>query len=115
MEIQYYGANCVRISTKRADIVVDDNLTEVGLKTVTKETDTLLYTEVDEDKTKLKAKLRIDQPGEYEIGDTSVVGIPTRSYKDSEGTLNGTIFKFENEDIKVAVIGNSNADLTDSQ
>lgn len=114
MEIQYYGSNCIRITTKKSSVVIDDNLSDLGIK-VAKDGDTVLSTSVNEDKPKVKAKLNIDQPGEYEVSDISVLGIPTKSYKDDEGTLNGTIFKLEGDDVKIAVIGNSNADLTDSQ
>ena len=36
MEIEFYGANCFRISTKKTALVVDDNLVELGAKSVTK-------------------------------------------------------------------------------
>lgn len=114
MDIQYNGANCVRITTKKANIVVDDTLSDLGLKPAAKDTDTILYTAVDE-KPPVKAKLNINQPGEYEVADTSIIGIPARQYKDEDKVPKGTIFKLENEDVKVAIIGNSSPDLTDAQ
>ena len=39
MELSYFGANCLRITTKKAQIVIDDNLNKVGLKSITKPTD----------------------------------------------------------------------------
>jgi hypothetical protein len=36
MELQFYGANCIRLTTKKASIVIDDNLVDLGLKSVTK-------------------------------------------------------------------------------
>lgn len=115
MDIQYFGANCLKITTKKANIVIDDNLSEVGSKAVSKETDTVLTTTVQDEKPQPKAKLNINQPGEYEVADTSIVGIPTRVYKDDDKAPKGTIFKLENEDVKVAVIGNSSPDLSDAQ
>lgn len=115
MEIQYYGANCIRVTTKKANLLIDDNLAELGSKSVIKDNDTVLYTFISDSERLSKAKLLIDQPGEYEIGDTSVIGVPTRAYADETGTLNGTIFKLEDEDVKVAIIGNSYADISDSQ
>jgi L-ascorbate metabolism protein UlaG (beta-lactamase superfamily) len=44
VELSYYGANCLRITTKKAQVVVDDNLQKLGLKTVTKPTDISLKT-----------------------------------------------------------------------
>jgi L-ascorbate metabolism protein UlaG (beta-lactamase superfamily) len=44
MELQYYGGDCLRITTKKAQIVIDDNLDKLGLKSVTKPTDISLHT-----------------------------------------------------------------------
>ena len=44
MELQFFGANTVHIATKKATIVVDDNLEELKLKTVTKPQDIQLRT-----------------------------------------------------------------------
>lgn len=115
MEIQFYGANCVRITTKKASVLVDD-ITDQGSKSLIKDDDTVLFTRVVGDrKTDKNVKLLVDQPGEYEISDTSVIGVPARGNKDEKGTLNNTIFKIENEEINVAVIGNAFAELTDAQ
>lgn len=115
MDIQYYGANCVKFTTKKASIVVDDNLKELGLKTVVKDDDIVLSTIVDHENTNPKAKLYINQAGEYELSDVSIVGIPTKAYGDEKDTYNNTIFKLEGDDVKVVLIGNSSPDLTDSQ
>jgi hypothetical protein len=44
VELSYYGANCVRLAAKKAQIVVDDNLSKLGLKDMTKPTDISLRT-----------------------------------------------------------------------
>jgi L-ascorbate metabolism protein UlaG (beta-lactamase superfamily) len=44
VEFSYFGANCLRITTKKAQVVVDDNLQKLGLKTITKPTDISLKT-----------------------------------------------------------------------
>ena len=44
MEIEFFGANCFRIKTKNASIVIDDNLEALGSKTITKDSDVAIFT-----------------------------------------------------------------------
>ncbi|HEX5447841.1 MAG TPA: hypothetical protein VFW90_01415, partial [Candidatus Saccharimonadales bacterium] len=84
MELTFYGANCLRLSAKKAQIVVDDNLAELGLKTVTKPADISLRT----NKTLPEhqdAVFKADLPGEYEISGIVIHGIATRGHMDEEG------------------------------
>ena len=50
MDIQYYGANCVRITNKKVSIVIDDNLVRNGLKSVTQKDDIAFFTELGHEK-----------------------------------------------------------------
>jgi L-ascorbate metabolism protein UlaG (beta-lactamase superfamily) len=109
MEIQFFGANCVRVSTKKASIVVDD--TE---GTVTKSGDIALFTAA-HGTPKALTKIIIDQPGEYEVSDTSIQGIAARAHMDEERAHTATMFKIVGEDIKVAVVGHIFAELSDAQ
>jgi L-ascorbate metabolism protein UlaG (beta-lactamase superfamily) len=113
MELQYYGANCLRITTKKANIIIDGS--SVGGKSMIKNGDTVLFTDKGEKNITTDVKLVIDMPGEYEVADTSIVGVPARSYKAETGTFDNTIFKIECEDIRLAFIGNVHPTLTDSQ
>lgn len=113
MEIQYYGANCVRIVTKKASIIFDDNLAELGLKSVTKPGDIALFTGK-HGQPAADVKLVIDQPGEYEVSDISIQGIGAQAHLDESG-LNATMFKLISEDIRLAVVGHIHPDLTDEQ
>lgn len=114
MEVQYFGANCIRLATKKAVIVVDDNLAELGQKTITKSGDIALFTGPHGVPT-AEVKLLFDQPGEYEVSDISVQGIPTRSHIDEEGKHSATMFKLAGEDIRIAVLGHVYPDLNDEQ
>jgi L-ascorbate metabolism protein UlaG (beta-lactamase superfamily) len=114
MEIQYFGQNCIRITTKKANIIIDD-LFDDDKKSLIKEGDTVLFTEFKERKLPVKAKLVIDIPGEYEIADTAIVGIPAFGHNSDDKLYNNTIYKIENEDIKLAVIGNVAKELTNTQ
>ena len=113
MEIQYFGANCVRLSTKKASIVIDDNLSEVGLKSITKSDEIALYTRPESRES--GAKHTIDQPGEYEVSDTSIQGISVKAHSEGEETPKSTIFKIIAEDIRVVALGHISPELDDNQ
>jgi L-ascorbate metabolism protein UlaG (beta-lactamase superfamily) len=113
MELTYYGANCVRIVTKKAAITIDDNLAELGLKSVTKPGDIALFTGKHEAPT-VDVKLVIDQPGEYEVSDTSIQGVGARAHLDESG-FNATIFKLIGDDIRLVVLGHVYPELSDAQ
>ena len=114
MEIQYYGANCVRLSSKKANIVVDDNLASLGHKSITKPGDIVLMTNK-MDKPKADTKIVIDIPGEYEVSNTSIHGIPARAHMDEEGKHSATMFKIIADDLRVVVIGHVYPELSDNQ
>ncbi len=114
MELQFYGANCVRIVTKKATIVIDDNLSGLGLKPVVKPGDMLLST-VKANTTATEAKLVVDEPGEYEALNVALQGVAARAHMDEEGTLNATMFRIDTEDIRIAIVGHIYPDLTEEQ
>lgn len=113
MEFQYYGANCVRLVTKKATITIDDNLAAVGLKAITKPNDIALLTTTQI--TPTVARMTIDQPGEYEVSDTSIKGISARAHMDEPGKKTATMYQVIGEDIRVAVVGHVYPDLTNDQ
>ncbi|HMS23399.1 MAG TPA: MBL fold metallo-hydrolase [Candidatus Saccharibacteria bacterium] len=117
MELQFFGANCVRISTKKANTVIDDNLASLGLKTVTRPGDIALFThESILGSKKLKdPKLVIQIPGEYEASAVSIRAISARSHMDEEGQESAVIYKIINSGINVAVVGHIHPDLTEGQ
>lgn len=114
MEIQYYGANCIRLTTKQASITIDDNLKELGLKSQTKTGDILIFTSA-HGEPEADAKIVIDQPGEYEIAEVSIVGLPARSHMDEEAGRTATIYKLTIDDIRVLVTGHIYPELSEQQ
>ncbi len=114
MELEYFGGNCLKISTKKAILVVDDNLEKLGLKSITKEGLTILYT-AEHEPPKTNPKLIIDIPGEYEISNVSIQGIATRSYTDESKQKSAVIFKITAEDIRLLITGHIYPELTDEQ
>jgi len=114
MELQYFGANCLKITTKKASIIIDC-LPGLSTKSMVKPGDTVLLTEPVDNFVADDAKLIIDKPGEYEVGDTAVLGIPAKSYKGESNTFNNTIFKVENDEVSLAIIGNVSPELSGAQ
>jgi L-ascorbate metabolism protein UlaG (beta-lactamase superfamily) len=114
MEIQYYGANCIKLATKKANIIVDDNLAELGLKTVTKPDDISLRTNPILPGHK-NTKFSAESPGEYEIAGAIIHGIGARAHMDEEGKQTAVIYTVEADDIKVAVIGHIFPELSEDQ
>lgn len=109
MEIQFYGANCLRITTKKATVVIDDtdakfaNSGDITLFTGNHLTPTA------------DVKIVIEQPGEYEVSDTSIQGIAARAHMDEVGGLSTTIFKIIGADVRVVVLGHVYPELDDDQ
>jgi L-ascorbate metabolism protein UlaG (beta-lactamase superfamily) len=114
MDIQFYGANCVVLGTKQARVVIDDNLTELGGKAVTKAGDISLFTGAHGVPAQ-PVKIVIDQPGEYEVSGVSVYGIAARSHMDEEGKQTATMYKLVVEDLRILVAGHIYPELSDDQ
>ena len=113
MELSFHGANCVRITTKKASVVVDDNLAKLGLKSIAKPTDISLHT------FKLPSaestQFSADVPGEYEITDVVIHGIAARSHMDEKGKTSATIFTISSGNLNIAVLGHIYPELSDEQ
>ncbi len=109
MEVQFYGANCLRIVTKKAVIVIDD--TE---GTVAKAGDIALFTGAHK-APKADVKLYIDQPGEYEVSDVSIQGIAARAHMDEEKKHTATIFKITAGDMRLVATGHIYPELSERQ
>lgn len=119
MDIQFYGANCVRIATKKATITVDDNLAELGVKSVTKSGDIVLFTGAATaaglGQPKVDVKIVIDGPGEYEVSNVSVKGIAARSHMDESKLKSSTVYKLTAEDMRIAIVGHIYPELNEQQ
>ncbi len=113
MDIQFYGANCLTFTHRGTRIVIDDNLADLGAKGITKPDDVALYTGAHGAAN--GAKLTFDSPGEYEVADTSVIGIPARAHIDEEGPRNATMFKLVVGETSVLITGHIYPELTENQ
>lgn len=115
MDIQYFGANSVKITTKKATLVIDDNQTEFGQKSITKADDIALFSMSQYSEPAVATKLIIAQPGEYEVSDVSIQGIAARAPADEADQKTATIFKMIVDDVRIAAVGHIYPELSDAQ
>lgn len=114
MELQFFGANCLKVTSKKTVVVIDDNLADIGGKAVTKSGDVRVFNGK-EPKGKIEGCFTLAQPGEYEIGDVSVTGVAAQAHIDEPGTLNATMYKIVAEDVRLAVVGHIDPKLSEAQ
>jgi L-ascorbate metabolism protein UlaG (beta-lactamase superfamily) len=112
MDIQYYGANCVRLLDKKASVLIDDNLKSLGLKSVAKPEEILVYT-IDKVKNN-GGNFLIQGPGEYEISDISIRGLPARAHIDEDG-IRSTMYSIQMQNFNIGILGHVHPDLSDEQ
>ena len=116
MDIQYYGANCLSFNTKDLRIVVDDNLGDLGVKPAARNGDLLLFTGRHSGETPVEARMVVDMPGEYEVGNISITGIAARAHMDEEDkSRNATMYKLVDGDTSYLVTGHIYPGLTDDE
>ena len=113
MELQFFGANCISLTYKGKRLVIDDNLLELGAKSGIKPEDVALYTGPHTGDA--VGRLTFDSPGEYEVGDISVVGIAGRAHMDEEGKQTATMLKLMLGELSVLVTGHIYPELNDGQ
>lgn len=115
MEIKYFGANAIRVQTKKVGVVVDDNLSSLGQKSVTKPNDLSVYTRK-QDETKLpKSVFYVDRPGEYEVMNVSIKGVSAQAHIDEPGTKNAVMYRLVINDFKIGIIGHVYPDISEEQ
>lgn len=116
MDVQFYGANCLVFTGKDFRIVVDDNLTSLGVKSVTKAGDIVLFTDAAPEAGLTDARIIIDMPGEYELGSVSITGIPARGHMEQSGKVHATtMYKLSLNDVDYLVTGHIFPELSDQQ
>jgi len=114
MDMQFYGANCVVLSSKQTRVVVDDNLAALGAKSVTREGDICLFTGEHGDVAGT-SKLVLDMPGEYEASNVSIFGLQARAHMDEEGKRSATLFKVTWGETRVLFAGHVFPKLSDDE
>lgn len=113
MDIQFHGANCLVVSHKNTRIVVDDNLAQVGKKSLIKADDVALYTSSEEIKS--NARLTFNGPGEYEVGDISIIGIAAKPFMNDDSSKTVTMYKLITSDLSILITGHILGDFSENQ
>lgn len=115
-EIEYKGGNCVVVSSKKATLVIDPRLSLIGLKDIKTKDEVELATETRFRVENSDARIIIDSPGEYEVGDFTIKGVAATRHIDTDDQEKlSTIYRLECSDIKLAIIGNVAPKLSDEQ
>lgn len=115
-DIEYKGANSVIVSTKKSTLVTDPKLSVVGLKDVALKEAVEIASEPRFALNGKDARLHIEGPGEYEIGDFSIRGVrATRHIDTDKDEPISTVYRIEVGDVRVAYLGNIAGTLSEDQ
>lgn len=115
-EIEYKGANCVIISTKKARLVIDPKLSIVGLKDIQVKDAVEMVTENRFVVDNPDSRLLIDGPGEYGLAEFDILGVPARRHIDSDSDgFASTMYRVEIDRTRIGVIGNIQEELSEEQ
>lgn len=115
-DIEYKGGNTVIINTKKSKLVIDPQLSLVGLKNISTKDDIEVATEARFASGNTDARILIEGPGEYEIGEFSIRGVAATRHLDTEADPKvSTIYRIEVGDVRIVVLGNVMGKLTEEQ
>jgi hypothetical protein len=114
VDFQYFGGNCITITTKKATVAIDDTVAAIGGKSPAKDGDILLFTQQYDGSVQIQPKLLIDNPGEYEVSGISIHGVPARLHID-EADMNAIMYRIIVDDVRIGVLGNVHPDLSEEQ
>ncbi len=106
MDISYLGGGSVKLSGRMLNVVSDP---VEGKKLAA---DVVLYTAVPA--SPARGAIVIDGPGEYEVKEALISGIPTRLHVDAEG-LKGTSYVIDIDGISVGILGSIAPELANDQ
>lgn len=115
MEIQYYGANAIKITTKKSCIIVDPKSDIAELSVETKKATAVVVTNSPFAPQGSEALFVVDTPGEYEFEDYSLQGIAAQSHTAPVGDTSATMYRLIAHDISVLVTGHVNEKISEQQ
>lgn len=115
-EVEYKGGNGVVISNKKTTIFIDPKLSLVGLKDLKTQDQVEMLTEDRFRVDNTEARLIIESPGEYEVGDFTIRAIAAQRHIDASDEVKlATIYRLETTEVRVALVGNIDPKLTEEQ
>lgn len=112
--ITYKGANAVKISSKKTNLIADPKLSLIGLKDLDVKDEVQLVTDSRLAVPDATSSVTFSSPGEYEVGDFTISGVAVKIATDIN-TTNGTAYRITGEDITIALLGNIAPVLDESQ
>ena len=115
MPIKFFGANCLSIKLSQSSLVFDDNLRDLGAKSVSTANDIACLTNASLIQDLPVAKITFDTPGDYEIENVLIRGLRARAFTDEAPLMSATIFKLLINDLAIVVCGHVQPDLNDEQ
>ena len=114
MDIQYHGGNCIVLTGKGVRVVVDDYLANLGLKSIAKQNDILLFSEK-YTMPDIAPRLIVDGPGEYEVANLAIIGIAARAHMDEPEDRNTTMYRLVADEVTYLFPGNIYPELSEDQ
>lgn len=108
MEIQYHGANAVRITTKKSQIVVDPQSDIANLDTDVKKAGIIVATQPQFKGEKTADAFVIDGPGEYEFEDISIKGVAVQAATAAAGDVSATMYRISHQGVDILSTGHIN-------
>ncbi len=116
MDIERKGGNCVVLTIKKSTFVIDPKISTLGLKDQAVHATAELLTQSGFAAPKGDETVVIDGPGEYEVHNCSIKGIATKIHSQPEDApKNATMYRIDTEDLSVAILGHTQAKLTDDE
>lgn len=115
-DIEYKGGNGIVITTKKMAAVIDPKLSVVGLKDASVKEALEIATEARFALNDAAARLSIEGPGEYEIGDFSIRGVQATRHLDTEADEPiSTMYRIDVGDVRLGILGNIAPKLSEDQ
>lgn len=115
MEIQYYGANAVRITTKKSNLLTDPVSDIADFQVDTKKAELIAVTQDALRPSEREGLFIVDRPGEYEFHDLSMKGIAAQPHTGTTGDSSATVYRVSNSDCSVLITGHINSKLSEDQ
>lgn len=115
-DIEYKGGNGIVVTAKKTTAIIDPKLSVVGLKDLSVKGVVEIATEARFAVNSPDAKLIIEGPGEYEIGELSIKGASAVRHIDTDTEeAASTVYRIEIGDVRIAVLGNVAGKLSEDQ
>ncbi len=114
-EIEYYGGNCIKISSKDKIIITDPKRSVFGLTDLVTDDAIEVDTEARLSNRTGKTFLQINGPGEYEVSNFSIRGFAANRQTDFNNELSVTNYSIFVDGVNIVLLGNVSNDFSESQ